>query len=110
MKIDGRWGTGDTLTVRLPMSVRTESMPDNPARQSIFYGPILLAAPLGNGEIKPSDWPVFESAEGSAAGKVTLADRRTLEFEAETEQNPRQRLVPFFGLYDQKYSVYFDVR
>lgn len=110
MKIDGRWGTGDVIEIVLPMYVRTESMPDNPARQSIFYGPILLAAPLGNGEIKQSDWPVFESAEGSAAEKVTLADRQTLEFEAETEQNSRQRLVPFFGLYDQKYSVYFDVR
>ena len=29
------------------MSLRTESMPDNPRRIAVFYGPMLLAASLG---------------------------------------------------------------
>lgn len=109
VRIDGRWSTGDTLKVRLPMTLRTESMPDNPARQSIFYGPVLLAAPLGNGELKTEDLPCFDNETGSAADAVKPENLSSLTFAARTRQNPNQALVPFYGIHDQKYSVYFDV-
>ena len=37
------WQDGDTVTVTFPMSLRTESMPDNPRRIALFYGPTLLS-------------------------------------------------------------------
>lgn len=109
VKIAGRWGKGDVIEVDLPMSVYTVSMPDNPMRQSIFYGPILLAAPLGNGELSSEDLPSFVSEKGSAAESVRMTDRSKLIFTANTVQNKEQALVPFYSIYDQKYSVYFDV-
>jgi len=45
---------GDTVDIRLPMTLRTESMPDNPDRIAFFYGPVLLAAVLEDGH----EWPI----------------------------------------------------
>ncbi len=109
VKIDGHWGNGNAIEVELPMDIHTVPMPDNPARQSIFYGPVLLAAPLGNGELRPGDLPCFDSASGSASETVKMTDRKNLIFTASTRQNAEQVLVPFYSVYDQKYSVYFDV-
>ena len=41
------WAPSDTVSVTLPMSLRTESMPDDPDRVAILYGPIVLAGALG---------------------------------------------------------------
>jgi uncharacterized protein len=38
-----QWKTGDTIEIAMPFSFRTERTIDNPAVQSIFYGPTLLA-------------------------------------------------------------------
>jgi DUF1680 family protein len=46
-----RWRKGDRIDVTMPMSFRAEPAIDNPAVQSIFYGPTLLVAehaPQGN--------------------------------------------------------------
>jgi DUF1680 family protein len=37
------WKSGDTIDIAMPFSFRTERALDNPAVQSIFYGPTLLA-------------------------------------------------------------------
>ena len=41
------WQPSDTVTVTLPMALRTEPMPDDPDRIAILYGPIVLAGTLG---------------------------------------------------------------
>lgn len=45
--IHRKWKNGDRVDVEFPMSLRTESMPDNKNRIAVFYGPVLLAADLG---------------------------------------------------------------
>ena len=52
----GKWG--GRVETRFPMSLRTESMPDNPNRVGIFYGPTLLAADLGT-SAQPGEVPVL---------------------------------------------------
>jgi DUF1680 family protein len=45
-----QWRDGDRIDVSMPLSFRTERTIDNPAVQSVFYGPTLLAlqhAPVG---------------------------------------------------------------
>jgi len=44
---------GDTIRLELPMTLRLESMPDNPDRIAFFYGPILLAADLDGDQPLP---------------------------------------------------------
>jgi len=45
--IDREWKNGDRLEVRLPMSLHTEAMPDDPNVLAVMYGPIVLAGDLG---------------------------------------------------------------
>ncbi len=42
------WKQGDVLTVRLPLRLRTEALPDTEDYTAIFYGPVLLAGDLGH--------------------------------------------------------------
>lgn len=107
LKINRRWKSSDVLKIVLPMSIRTESMPDNPARQALFYGPVLLAAPLGTApDVKI---PEFAAASGNAAENVSIKDRKRLVFSAKTKDGEICDLVPFYSIYDTKYNVYFDV-
>jgi DUF1680 family protein len=51
--VDRTWKTGDTLSIRVPMSLRVEVMPDNPKVVAFLYGPILLAGDLGREGLTP---------------------------------------------------------
>jgi len=44
LSLDRRWASGDTIEVEMPFSFRVERAIDDPAVQSIYYGPVLLAA------------------------------------------------------------------
>jgi hypothetical protein len=80
--VDREWKTGDTLAIRLPMTLRTEAMPDNPKVVAVFYGPILLAGDLGREGLTPairygpSAPPVRRMAMPPVPGLV--GDARTL--------------------------------
>ncbi len=52
--VERQWSTGDTLAVRLPMTFRTEAMPDDPKVVAVLYGPILLAGDLGKDGLTPA--------------------------------------------------------
>jgi DUF1680 family protein len=41
------WKTGDKVEMQLPMHLRVEAMPDDPAVQAFLYGPLVLAGDLG---------------------------------------------------------------
>ncbi len=43
VSLSRQWKTGDTIEIDMPFSFRVERALDNPAVQSIFYGPTLLA-------------------------------------------------------------------
>ena len=46
--ISRSWQSGDQVDVTFPMSAYTRSMPDDSSQQAIFYGPLLLAAMVGD--------------------------------------------------------------
>ena len=47
IEIKRTWKTGDRVELTIPMSLRLETMPDNPHRVAILYGPTVLAGELG---------------------------------------------------------------
>jgi len=52
LNLTRRWSPGDTVEVEMPFAFRVERALDDPSVQSIYYGPILLAAqaePEGEG-------------------------------------------------------------
>ena len=50
------WHSGDTVDIALPMHVRTEPLPGSADYAAFFYGPILLAGPLGTEGLTPDDF------------------------------------------------------
>lgn len=46
--LNREWKTGDKIELRLPMTLRVESMPDDPHCQAFLYGPLVMAGDLGD--------------------------------------------------------------
>lgn len=111
--LDREWKTGDTIEIRIPMSLRMEPMPDNPKKVAFFKGPILLAGDLGPADdpaaqdpdytpvVVPGDRPMQQWLTASAA---------PLEFALSGTGKPRDvPLKPFFRLHDRRFCVYWDI-
>jgi len=106
------WKDGDRLTVRFPMSLRLERMPDDPRMIAIFYGPTLLAADLGPVDDPKASDPLYVPDLVTHGKKVSewvqTVDKQKLIFRTEGVGRPRDvTLVPFWKLHDRRYSVFF---
>ncbi len=112
-----RWKDGDVIEVKIPMELRTESMPDNPKRAAIFYGPVVLA-----GDLRAQDKPapdVSDAKELQVSVLVTgnrpinewlkpVSDK-PLTFETTGVGRPRDvTLFAFYKMHHRRYGVYWD--
>jgi len=132
------WTGGDKLEMQLPMHLYAEAMPDDRQMQAFLYGPLVLAADLGNEGLTPkhvvgTNTPAIQRAGGRGgtprpdappplpgiempALKASSADPESfikpagkpLTFTA-TGQQKDLTLVPINTLFDRRYSVYFKV-
>lgn len=106
--ISRTWKDGDQVSLSLPMDIYAESMPDNPGRIALFYGPVLLAAVFGDKEPDPvTGIPVLVTAEKDPASWVKTDAR--LAFHTSQVGQPRDiQLIPFNAVQKEYYSVYLD--
>lgn len=112
--IERIWKTGDKVKVRIPFSLRLESMPDDSNRVAVMYGPLVLAGDLGpiadtlltdityvplmvTGKRDPSTW--MKPVEGKPNTFITINTGRPREVE----------MKPFYTIYSRRYSVYWDL-
>jgi DUF1680 family protein len=105
------WRDGDKIRVRCPESFYTMSIPDNPARIALFYGPVLLAGELGDKEPDPVNGiPVLVSPTRDPNQWIhRLADKDRLVFRTSAAGHPADvTLIPFNRTEDEYYSVYWD--
>ena len=107
------WKTEDVVDVRIPFSLRLESMPDDSNRVAVMYGPLVMAGELG---------PVDDTASRSTMYvPVLLTDVRDPEkwmkpkdgmantFKTVNTGRPRDVVMtPFYKIHDKRYSVYWD--
>src|SRR6185503_20811278 len=95
------------------MSLRLESMPDNPQRVAILYGPAVLAGDLGD-EAKSSivnfmPALVVEGHEPSRWMKP-VAEAPAATFRTVSVGRPWDvTLYPFYRMHHKRYAVYWDV-
>ncbi len=123
MTYERTWKTGDTIELRLPMTLHTEPLPGTTNFVAVLYGPIVLAGELGtNGMPHPyaKDQTEFLSWPTSPA-PVFLHDRvpmleqiapagQPLVFRTKGLGHPEDvTLVPLYQIHDQRYSVYWRV-
>ncbi|MBT7067799.1 MAG: glycosyl hydrolase [Verrucomicrobia bacterium] len=111
--IEREWKDGDKIEVTFPMCLRTESMPDNPNRIAVFYGPTLLAADLGVCDDPAADQPGFVPCllAGDAAVEEWVKPEALAKVHFKTVGVGKPRdvsLVPFHELHDRRYTVYLD--
>jgi hypothetical protein len=122
--IDREWKTGDTVVVTIPMSLRTEQMPDDPSVAAVFYGPIVLAGDLGSdgldkslrygpsvpplGKLRTPAIPAFVGEPSKALASIVPVAGQPLTFRTKGLAQPHDvTLVPFFKAADQRYTVYW---
>lgn len=107
LRVRRRWNAGDTIELDLPMALRLEPTPDDPATVAFLRGPLVLAADLGpSGEPFDGPAPALVAAdplEGMVARDAALGRyaSRGLARPADLE------FAPFFSQHDRRTAVYF---
>ena len=115
------WRPGDHVEFTLPMQLRTESMPDNPKRIAIMYGPLVLGADLGpavrRGRSRNTGspttvirTPVLLDTGRSISEWLKPVSGKPLTFSTQGTAEPDElTFSPFYSLYHQSVGVYFDL-
>ncbi|MFL6208580.1 MAG: beta-L-arabinofuranosidase domain-containing protein [Pyrinomonadaceae bacterium] len=120
------WKQGDVLQVTIPMTLRTEAMPDDPHKVAFLYGPVVLAGDLGRvpaGRSVPyavdqgenfhqpvADVPVLVTETSALTDMVQRVRVPDLVFRTSAIAQPRQvTLRPFNEIFYDYYNVYWDV-
>jgi len=120
------WRAGDRVNVEIPLTVRTEALPDSPGKVAFFYGPVVLAGDLGpeptgptipysadnrtNVDAPPGPVPILVKGDGPLAAGVVPVPGRPLEFHTERLGRPADvTLRPLWQISYDRYTVYWEV-
>lgn len=99
------WISGDVVTWEVPLTVRTEAMPDDPKRIAFFHGPLLLAAGT---EDFPYD-PVFVAEPSAAAAAFKREPGKGIAYSSTNLPRPKDLVFrPFFSFTKGRHTTYFD--
>jgi hypothetical protein len=114
IELKRRWQSGDRVDLQIPFSLRTETIPDNPNRIAVLYGPLVLA-----GEVGPEDdatamlttyAPVLVTEKKPVADWLKPVRGQAATFETLGVGKPRDlKLYPYYQMHHRRYSVYWDV-
>ena len=109
-----KWKSGDKVEIKLPFSLRLETMPDDKYRVAVMYGPLVLAGDLGP-ENDPAATeamyvPVFMAKDKAPATWLESVEGQPNTFKTKQVGRPRDIVFkPFFQTHERRYSVYFDI-
>jgi len=120
------WRAGDVLQVTIPLTVRTEAMPDDASKVAFLYGPLVLAGDLGpvpaseTVQYAVEQWdnfkrptaavPVLVPGSKDLASVVRRVPGKGLTFRVEGAARPGPlTLRPFNEIFYDYYNVYWDV-
>lgn len=109
--IQRTWKKDDVVEIQLPMTLRTESMPDDENMVALFYGPVLLAAELS---AKQADELVKDDvAPALVPGQLTVdkwlmsTGNTPLTFTTTVLKPEQVQVIPLFRQRHGAYSVYW---
>lgn len=126
IEIRRTWKTGDTVSVKLPKTLRLEPTPDMPRRAAVMWGPLVLAGDLGpqpergrGGRGTPGaapqpapprvETPLLVAAEKPLVDWLKPVPGKPGEFRSEGVGKDRDvDFVPFYRLHHRTYTTYFD--
>lgn len=104
------WKHNDRIKLILPQKLHTQSMPDNPNRIAVLYGPLVLAGRLGEQMPDPVfGTPVLLTDDKNVQNWISPVANQPLTFEMKGVGKPSDvQLIPFYRMYKEYYSVYWD--
>lgn len=105
---DGKWKTGDEIIVQFPMRLHSENAAGSDKVKAYLYGPVVLAANLGETEWK-KPYPVIVSESTNPSDFIKPAASVPLTFVTEKAQPENVELIPYYKTSTNKMMVYFDV-
>ena len=123
LTLNRTWRRGDRVRLDLPMSLRAETMPDDPSIQALLYGPVVLAGRLGSEgltrektyggydcELKGDPVPVPDVvADPKEVGTWVEAVPGRLAFRTKAQSRIID-LAPLNRIAGERYAVYWKVR
>lgn len=124
LAINRTWKTGDRISVKLPMQLHLEALPDDPNTVAVLYGPLVLAAELGtdglpaNGQeakdqkdfnrVADPAPPVLTGTPGDLLAQIAPVAGAANTFRISKIAQPQDvTLVPFYRVHHQRYNVYW---
>ena len=115
------WNNGDRLEVQIPFGLRTETMPGDTNKISIFYGPLVLGGRLSEvtdlklryanlrAEDHFSDFPSLINNGKPVEDWVQPVPGKSLTFKTVGVGRPHDvTLIPFYQLAHERYVVYWN--
>lgn len=119
VQIRRRWNAGDEVSIQIPKTLRLEPLPDNPRRVAILWGPLVLAADLGDEQLSrrtqrqappPIEIPVFVAAERPVDEWLKPVPDKPGWFRTDgVGKNRDVEFAPFYRLHRRTYAVYVDL-
>lgn len=112
--LDRKWENGDVIRMKLPFTLRLETMPDNEDRIALMHGPLVLAGDLGAEEdanaTNPDYVPVIMTDNRDPNDWLKPVAGKYNVFQTIEVGTPRNFVLqPFYQTHDRRYSVYFDL-
>lgn len=110
LAISRRWQDGDRLEVTLPQHLHTQSMPDDTNMIAVLHGPVVLAGALGKPEEPEPRVPVLVTEGKPPEAWLKPVRGQSLTWQTAGAGRPNDvRLIPFYRMHDQRYTVYWRV-
>jgi DUF1680 family protein len=121
LTLNRTWEEGDRVEVRLPMSLRMETLPGDDTQQAAMYGPLVLAGRLGTEGLtkemfyaefsptlrgEPIPAPVITTSPKDPVGWVKPVLTQPLTFQT-VGQEKQISLIPLYRLFGERYAVYW---
>jgi DUF1680 family protein len=107
--VNRQWRNNDAVNISFPMNLYSESMPDNPNRIALLYGPVVLAGQLGKQMPDPLYGTPVLLTDNRNVTSWAVKENAPLSFRLQNVGKPQDvSLAPFYKTNDQYYSVYFD--
>src|SRR5262245_25706944 len=125
--VDREWKTGDTVEVRIPMTLHMEALPDDAHIQALMFGPVVLAGDLGTeglegvkrygpsapplGRVSSIDVPTFVAdSPADVLTHVEPVDGQPLTFRTSGLGQPKDvTLIPLYKTFEPRYTVYWSI-
>jgi hypothetical protein len=121
LALNRTWKEGDRVEVRLPMSLRIETLPGDDTEQAALYGPLVLAGRLGTEGLTKEMFypeysttprggqifaPVIATSPKDPLGWLKPVSGQPLTFRT-VGQAKTISLIPLYRLFGERYAVYW---